>query len=233
MTLATDHGDITFSPGAEEWIEYGPEEQRRRVAFHDYAAIYAVPGLYEAVFYDTLRMCSADEVVGLYADALAELGRPGEAERVFDFGAGNGIGGEVLRREVQPELLVGLDLEPEAAPAAQRDRPGTYDEYLVADVGANPETVDALRRHEFSAVLAVSAIGAGHIPLEVLADTVEGLLPPGGLFAFAVFQGLLPDFHDAFFRRVDADRLGAREYVHRLQPDGTEQLATAVVARLR
>lgn len=55
---ATQLDPIVFSPGGEEWIEFGPADGRRRVAFHDYAAIYAVPGLYEAVFPEALGMCS-------------------------------------------------------------------------------------------------------------------------------------------------------------------------------
>jgi len=233
MPVTMDHGLITYSPEIEEWIEYGPHEDRRRVDFHDYATIYSVPGLYEAVFYDSLRMCSADVVVGLYAAALRDLGRTGAEERVFDLGAGNGIGGEVVRREIGPDMLVGLDLEPVAREAALRDRPGTYDEYLVADLGASPDALEHLRQQDFSALLAVSAIGEGHIPLAVLATTIQELLEPGDLFAFAVFDGLLPAFHDEFFARVDAERLGEREYDHRRQVDGSTVPATAVVAQLR
>jgi len=233
MSVAEDLGPIVFSPGVEEWIEYGPPEARRRVDFHDYATIYGVRGLYEAVFYDQLEMCSADEVVGLYAAALKGLGRPGARERVLDIGAGNGIGGEVLRREIGAEVVVGLDLEPVARDAAQRDRPGVYDEYVIADLASSPSTLEALGAHGFSALVAVSAIGEGHIPLDVLATTIQRLLPPGGLFAFAVFDGLLPAFHDELFARVDAERLGERSYDHRRQVDGTSVPATAVVARLR
>lgn len=233
MNVAEDFGQIVFSPGGEEWIEYGPAEERRRVGFHDYATIYGVPGLYEAVFYDRLEMRSADVVVGLYAAALKELGRPGARERVFDLGAGNGIGGEVLRREVGAETVVGLDLEPVAREAAERDRPGAYDEYLVADLQTSPETLEKLSAHDFSALVAVSAIGEGHIPLELLAKTIQQVLRPGGLFAFAVFDGLLPAFLDEFFARVDAERLGEHSYDHRRQPDGTPLPATAIVARLR
>lgn len=233
MSATADFGQITFSPGGEDWIEYGPPEDRRRIGFHDYAALYGVPGLYEAVFYETLDMSSADVVVGLYADALRELDRPGAEERVFDLGAGNGIGGEVLRREVEPASVVGLDLEPAAREAAERDRPGAYDEYLIADLAASPGILEELRAHDFSALVAVSAIGEGHIPLELLANTIHRLLRPGGLFAFAVFDELLPEFHEEFFVRVDADRLGEHSYDHRRQADGTSHSAVAVVARLR
>lgn len=233
MSTTADFGQITFSPGGEEWIEYGPPEDRQRVGFHDYAALYGVPGLYEAVFYDTLDMCSADVVVRLYADALRDLGRPGAEERVFDLGAGNGIGGEVLRREVGPATVVGLDLEPTAREAVERDRPETYDHYLIADLDASPGTLETLSAYNFSALVAVSAIGEGHIPLELLAKTIHRLLQPGALFAFAVFDELLPEFHDEFFALVDAERLGEHAYDHRRQADGTSHSAVALVARLR
>jgi len=233
VSTTTDFGEITFSPGGEDWIEYGPPEDRRRVGFHDYAALYGVPGLYEAVFYETLDMSSADVIVGLYADALRDLDRSGDQERVFDLGAGNGIGGEVLRREVGPASVIGLDLEPAAREAAERDRPDAYDEYLIADLAASPGTLEDLRAHDFTAMVAVSAIGEGHIPLELLASTVHRLLRPGGLFAFAVFDELLPEFHDEFFVRVDAERLAEHAYDHRRQADGTSHSAVAVVARLR
>ncbi len=232
-STTTDLGQIAFSPDREEWIEYGPEEDRRRVGFHDYAAIYSVPGLYERVFYEELGMCSADVVVGLYGDVLESLGREGADECVFDFGAGSGIGGELLRREVGAGTVIGLDLEPVAREAAERDRPGTYDEYFVADLSAAPETFEVIAAHDFTALVAVSAVGAGHIPVELLADTVNRLLRPGGLFAFAVFAELVPEFFDDFFARVDAERLGAHEYVHRQQADGSTHAATAVVAQLR
>lgn len=233
MPAATDLGDIAFSPGAESWIEYGPPGARRRVGFHDYAAVYAVPGLYERVFYEELGMCSAEVVVGLYGDALDALGRDGSGERVFDFGAGTGIGGDVLRRRLEVGYLVGLDLEPTAAEAAARDFPGVYDEFLIADLSASPEAMEELGAQDFSAVLAISAIGEGHIPLELLAATIERLLGPGGLFAFAVASELVPAFFDEFFARVDAERLGRRDYVHRRQTDGSPHEATAVVAQLR
>lgn len=64
----------------------------------------------------------------LYGDVLESLGRDGADERVFDVGAGSGIGGKLLRREIGAGTVIGLDLEPVAREAAERDRPGTYDE---------------------------------------------------------------------------------------------------------
>jgi len=234
---------IVFSVGAEDWIEFGPAEARRRVGFHDYAAIYAVPGLYEAVFQDALEMRSHIEVVRLYGETLSSLGRPAGDERVFDLGAGNGAGGQELRA-LGVGGVVGLDLEPAARAAAQRDRPGVYDDFLVGDLGGFlAEELAALRARAFTTVLALAAIGVGHIPPAVL-DRALGLLEPGGLFGFAVTPALLPGSEDAaglasgypaFFAELFGDRaeeLARHAYVHRLQTDGTPHHAVALVGRL-
>ncbi len=223
-------GVLEFSAPEEEWIEYGPPGERTRVSFHDYAAIYAVPGLYERAFYDTLSMCSSRVVCGLYADALATLGRPAADERVLDLGAGNGIGGEELRREVGVGEVVGIDLEPAAEQAAARDRPGTYAQYLTADLDAHPEVLDDLG--VVSAVVACSAIGAGHIGLDLLTAIVTRAVRPGGLLAFAVADELVPAFLEELAPRVRAEPLGSVDYVHRRQTDGTPHSARAVCWRV-
>lgn len=231
-------GPITFSADGETWFEYRAGGGRERVAFHDYAAIYAVPGLYERVFYDELGMRSAQTVVELWAEALRSLERDPAVERVLDVGAGNGLGGERIRALGVPSLI-GLDLEPQARVAALRDRPGVYDAYLTGDVlGMN---VDALRAHGFTSVLALSAVGAGHLPSQAL-ERVIGLLEPGGLFAFAVTPVLLPGSTDPegaatgypeTLARLLADgrEVARAEYVHRRQVDGTPHHAVALVGR--
>jgi SAM-dependent methyltransferase len=241
---AADLGELVFSPGAEDWVEFGPVDARRRVAFHDYAALYAVPGLYDRVFRDELGMCSAQRVVGLYARALEQLDRPPAAERVLDLGAGNGIGGEELRR-IGVDRVFGLDLEPQAREAARRDRPGVYDDYVVGDLAGPPEaTLAALAALEPTTVLALSALGPGHAPPAVLDRALE-LLPGGGLFGFAVTPTLLAGSDDPagratgypeFLRELFADRADeiARDaYVHRRRTDGSDDLGVAFVGRLR
>jgi SAM-dependent methyltransferase len=241
--LTTNLGEIAFSPGGEEWIEFGPPAARRRVDFHDYAAIYAVPGLYERVFYGELGMCSATEVVGLYAEALGQAGLDPAEQRVLDLGAGNGIGGEMLRR-IGVGHVVGLDLEPTARIAAERDRPGVYDDFLVGDLGAwPPAELDALAERGLTALLAVAAVGAGHVPPATLRRALDAL-GPRGLFGFAVTPALLPGSQDPDGRATgypdfladllahDAEELGRRAYVHRRQTDGTPHDAVAILGRL-
>lgn len=235
--------DLVFSADGETWVEFGPPGHRRRVGFHDYAAIYAEPGLYERMFYETLGMRSTAEVVRMYADEIVRAGRNPASERVVDFGAGNGLGGIDLR-ELGIGTLIGVDLEPMARVAAERDRPGVYDDYLVGDVGAWSEAeLQALRDHEPTAVLALSAVGIGHISPQTLARALT-VLGPGGLYGFAVTPTLLPGtthegglasgFPDYLPRlQRETDVLLERTYVHRIRTDGTEELATAFLGRIR
>ncbi len=243
--MSTDlHEPIELSPDGESWFAYGPPEDRRRLGFHDYAGIYAVPGLYERLFVQELGMCSHREVVGLYAEVLAAEGLDPAQQRVVDLGAGNGMGGEQLRA-AGVGAVVGLDLEPEAERAAARDRPGTYDDYVVGDLGTLTEAeLEPLRVIAPTALLALSAIGVGHVPPALL-DRALDLVGPGALFAFAVTPALMPGSDDevglgtgypAFLEELlerRAEELGRREYVHRRQADGTPHHAVALIGRLR
>jgi SAM-dependent methyltransferase len=238
----SDLGHVTVAPD-DDWIEYGPPGARTRVGFHDYGAIYAVPGLYERVFYDALAMRTLGTVVGLYRETLAAEGLDPAAQRVLDLGAGNGAAGAALR-EAGVGFVVGLDLEPAARDAAARDRPGVYDDYVVCDLASWPaERVEALRGHRLTAMVAVAALGAGHVPPDVLARAID-VVEPGGLFAFAVLAELLPGTEDpaglatgypaflaALFGEGGATELARREYVHRQTAGGEPQHAAAFAGR--
>ncbi len=195
-----------------------------------------MPGLYERVFYEELGMCSTRVVVGMLA---GEFEAP-EAQRVLDLGAGNGLGGDELR-DRGVERIFGIDVEPQAPIATERDRPGVYERYLIADLADPPaDVMEALEDFAPTAVAALSALGPGHAPPAVLERALQ-LLEPGGLFAFAVMPSLLPGRPDpdgngypAYLEQLFADRaeqLASEAYVHRMQTDGTEHHAVAFVGR--
>ena len=106
-------------------IEDGEE---KRLRFHDYDEIYKRPGLYEQLFYERLRCNSPGKVADLLQRALNTVREPVTELRVIDLGAGNGMMGEVLKREGVARL-VGADIIPEARDAAYRDRSTVYDDY--------------------------------------------------------------------------------------------------------
>ncbi len=230
-------GAVTISPD-ERWFEIGPPGERRRVGFHDYAAIYAEPGLYERVFLEELGMRSTFEVVRLFGEALRDQGLDPAHQRVLDVGAGNGIGGHELRA-LGVGSVVAVDREPAAATAAARDRPGVYDDYIVADLASD---ADRFAGHRLTAVVALSAIGPGHVPPESLQRAL-GLLAPGGLYAFAVMPALLPGSDDEVGQSTGypgylagllarSEELGREAYVHRRQADGSPHEAVALVGRV-
>lgn len=237
-------GEIGFSPGGEDWVEFGPPADRSRIGFHDYSAIYAVPGLYERIFGRELGMRSTAEVVRLYGEQLRADGLDPARERVIDFGAGNGVGGEAMRA-LGVGKIVGIDLEPVARIAAERDRPGAYDDYIVGDLADWTEADFARLAADArpTALLALSALGIGHVPSEVMSRAV-GLLGPGGIYGFALAPRLLPEADDPFgersgypelIRRLEADTelLARSEYVHRRHPDGSADPAVAFLGRVR
>jgi len=127
--------ELDTSPGRdqseESLVVNYPDGTSDRFRLHEYARVYAVPGLYEEVVQRRLQCASpsklAELLVGCAADGGAE---PGDLA-VFDLGAGNGVMGEELRAR-GVETLVGSDSIPAARDAALRDRPGVYAEYLRA-----------------------------------------------------------------------------------------------------
>lgn len=236
-TAVDQFGSVAFSPD-ESWFEVGPPGERRRVGFHDYAAIYAEPGLYERVFIEELGMRSTFEVVRLFGEALRGLGIDPAEQRVLDLGAGNGVGGEALGA-LGVGSVIAVDLEPAARAAAARDRPGVYEDFVVADMARD---AGQLAGRGLTAVVALSAIGPGHVP-PVALERALGLLQPGGLYAFAVMPALLPGSDDEAglatgYPDYLAELLGqseelAREaYVHRRQADGSPHEAVALVGRV-
>ena len=129
----------------EEWCEIHERGEWRRLRFHDYAEIYRRPGLYEHLFYGMLACRSPERVSALLTEVCEESGVAPPDLRVLDLGAGNGIVGQRLR-ERGVEHVLGIDILPEAAAAAERDRRGVYDDYVVADLlELRPEVEARLR----------------------------------------------------------------------------------------
>ena len=158
--------------------------------FHDYDRIFEVPGLYEKIFYDVLGCDSPRFMVGLLGEALAGADVRPDDLRVLDLGAGNGIMAEELAAEGVTHS-VGVDILPEARTAAERDRPGLYAGYHVADLTALPAAEHAaLAEHRLNALTVVAALGFGDIPPAAL-RTAYDLVDDGGWIVLDA-QGRVP-----------------------------------------
>jgi len=232
---------IRFPDGAggdqdSEWCEVQVEGERRRFRFHDYHEIYAVPGLYEQLFYDRLECRSPATVRDLLATQLEELGHDSSDLRVLDLGAGNGIMGEELD-DLGVESIVGVDILGEAGEAAERDRPELYDDYLVADfTKLSREDADRLARRRFTCLTSVAALGFGDIPPLAFANAFD-VLEDGAWVAFTIKDTFLSGDDGSGFaglvrELVSSGRLelqAGRRYRHRLAVDGTPLFYAALV----
>src|SRR3989344_3918646 len=81
-------------PQDEEWCEVQIEGKWKRIRFHDYHEVFRVPGLYETIFYRTLRCNSPNRISSFLSDVASELGVDVASFRALDLGAGNGMSGE-------------------------------------------------------------------------------------------------------------------------------------------
>ena len=151
---------------------------------HDYAALYAVQGLYEAVYVKRL----GGQAPALLAERLAEVVADPAALTVLDVGAGTGAVGTELWR-VGFRRIVGTDIEPASVSAIRRDRGEVYRDARVCDlVTPGGEDRAWLRAVAPDVVAVAGAVGFGHLPVEAFVTLTE-LLAPGGLLALTVARG--------------------------------------------
>jgi len=224
----------------EEWCEVEVEGAWRRIRFHDYHEVYSIPGLYETIFYRTLRCNSPKTVIELLRATLLEHSYAPEELRVLDMGAGNGMVGEELQ-SLGTRDIVGVDIIPEAKAAAERDRPWVYNDYLVADMTRpTEEQRRRLEQARFNALTTVAALGFGDIPVDAFFNAYN-LVADEGWLAFNIKEDFLRD--DAaetsgfasLIRRITREGILQMElykrYCHRLSIAGEPLYYIAVVAQ--
>ena len=221
----------------QEWCEIEIEGERRRLRFHDYAEIYAVPGLYELLFAERLRCVSPRVVTDLLgAEMHASRVKPGRLT-ALDFGAGNGMVGELLAEQGIGEI-VGVDLLAEARDAAHRDRPGLYEDYYALDLTElRPEDRRDLMRHDFDLMTCVAALGFGDIPPLAFAEAFNLVGSPGWI-AFNIRDRFFEEedprsfggFIGRMFREGILSERTRKRYTHRLSITGMPLEYIAFVA---
>lgn len=222
----------------EEWFEFELNGRSRRLRIHDYAELYSVPGLYEALIYDKLGCKSPQRLAKLLGAVLADWRTDASDLRVLDLGAGNGIVAEELGK-LGARHVIGLDLLEEAEAAADRDRPGLYADYLVADLSRPSRSdLDRLERHQLNCLVSVAALGFGDIAPESF-TTAFNAIAPGGWLGMTIkdefldagdnsgFAGFVKALIDQNIITVQAHQ----RYCHRLSISGEKLYYVAVVAR--
>jgi SAM-dependent methyltransferase len=224
----------------EEWCEVEIDGATRRLRFHDYTEIYSIPGLYERLIYERLGCQSPRVIARLLASELESRGEDLGSLRVLDLGAGNGIVAEELA-DIGDGRYVGVDIIQAAADAAERDRPGLYDEYVVADL-LDPDSgaAERLDRQSLNALTCVAALGFGDIPPEVFCEALRHVETPA-LVAYTIKDSFLGDKDPSGFSDL-VDRLeregslvtiSRERYQHRLNWAGEPLHYVAVLAEKR
>jgi SAM-dependent methyltransferase len=242
VTIQISATEVSFSTrggGAtqdEEWCEITVDGERRRIRFHDYDEIFQVPGLYERIFHDHLQCRSPQEVCKLLAEELAKAGAAPDGMRAIDVGAGNGLVAEELRR-IGVGPIVGADIIPEAAEAAERDRPELYEDYVVCDLtDLDDAERTRLAPEPADCMTTVAALGFADIPPAAFAAAFN-LVRPGGWIAFNIKADFLDNgdrsgFKELILRMFDEGLLtecARRRYRHRMSITGEELMYVAVV----
>lgn len=224
----------------EEWFEVEVDGETRRLRFHDYDEIYAIPGLYEELIYERLRCESPRVIARLLAEELDRRDTDPAKLRVLDLGAGNGIVAEEVSK-LGADYFVGIDIIPEAAESAERDRPGLYDEYVVADLMKLPdETRERLDSSGLNALTCVAALGFGDIPPAVFCEALRRISTPA-LVVYTIKEKFLgeedPSGFSDLVERLEAEgtlvTLKTERYQHRLSWAGEPLHYIAVVAEKR
>ncbi len=225
----------------EEFCEVQLGETWQKIRFHDYHEVFAVPGLYEALFYTRLKCCSPLRVASLLDEVLSDFPHRGGEMRVLDVGAGNGMMGQEMRG-IGATRIVGVDIIPEAKTATDRDRPGVYDDYLIADLTAlSPEHGARLQEAKLNCLTCVAALGFGDIPPQAFA-TAYNHIDEKGWLAFTIKENFLDADCDVsgfsgLVRRLRSERMievqAYRRYRHRLSMSGKPLHYVAMVATKR
>jgi len=159
--------------------------------------------------------------------------------RVIDLGAGNGMMGEVLKREGVARL-VGADIIPEARDAAYRDRSTVYDDYYIEDfTNLDGDVLRELRDWRFDCLTCVAALGFGDVPPQAFFNAMK-LVRTDGWLAFNIKETFLDHTENAGLSRLVRELIFSKYldvyhlelYRHRLSMEGTQLFYYALVGRM-
>lgn len=235
LVVALPEPSLSMSQDAE-WCVVQMGDEWRQIRFHDYDALFSVPGLYEKVIYEVLKCNSPRVIRELFEAELKKTNTPAERLRVLDLGAGNGMVGEELAGAGVP-YIVGVDIIPEAKDAALRDRPGLYDAYEVVDMtDLEPDEQQRLAKKRLNALTCVAALGFGDIPPRAFAEAYN-VVTPGGWVAFNIKEDFLTAHDQSGFAvlirtLLDEGLLEIRQrrlYQHRLATNGDPLKYEAII----
>ena len=212
--------------------------EKIKIRFHDYDAIYKIPGLYEQVFYDRLKCTSPSKVTEILKSAIDQSHENFTELRVLDLGAGNGLMGEALKK-YGVSRLVGVDIIPEAQMATERDRPHLYDAYYVTDFcKLSSDDREEFQSWSLNCLTSVAALGFGDIPPKAFIQAFN-VIQPKGWIGFNIKETFLDEGDKSGFSKMIRDLIFSEyldiyhleRYRHRLSMEGEPLYYFAIAAR--
>jgi len=231
--------EVESANQGQETITVTYNGKTKKFLTHDYDEIYKVPGLYEHLFYESFKCNSPEVVCSLLDEHLDKTSDKVEDLVVLDVGAGNGMVGEVFHN-MGAQAVIGIDIIEEAAQAANRDRPGIYDNYYVEDLTDLPDNVeDEILKQNPNCLSIVAALGFDDIPPEAFAKSFN-LISDQGWLAFNIKDEFFDDkasssgFSRLLNKMTDQGNMeivSQEKYRHRICQDGTPLDYYAVVAK--
>ena len=210
----------------------------RKIRFHDYDEIYQIQGLYEQIFYERLKCSSPAKVAGILESAVNQSQDSFTELRVLDFGAGNGIMGEELKKH-GVSRLIGVDIIPEAYEATIRDRPGLYDSYYVEDfTRLDEDKRDDIESWQCDCMVTVAALGFGDIPTRAFIEAFN-IIKNEGWIAFNIKETFFNHKDDSGFSKTIRELIFSKyldvyhleRYRHRLSIKGESLYYFAIAGR--
>lgn len=213
-------------------------DKKKKIRFHDYNEIYKVPGLYEQLFYERLKCQSPQKVAAILNSSISQMKENFSELRVLDFGAGNGMMGDELKK-FGPARLAGVDIIPEASAATERDRPGVYDAYFVEDFcNLDEEQRNDIAAWSFDCLTTVAALGFGDIPPKAFIEALN-IIQSHGWVAFNIKETFFDKNDSSGFSRLVRELIFSEyldlyhleRYRHRLSIEGKPLYYFAISGR--
>jgi len=222
----------------EAWFYLQEGDKQRKIRFHDYDKIYQVQGLYEQIFYDRLKCTSPEKVATILESSLKQSEDNLSELRVLDFGAGNGMMGEALKKHGVARLI-GVDIIQDAYEATVRDRPGLYDAYYVEDfTQLNDEKREDIASWQCDCMVTVAALGFGDIPTKAFIEAFN-IIKTKGWIAFNIKETFFDTSDESGFSKMIRELIFSKyldvyhieRYRHRLSIEGEPLYYFAIAGR--
>jgi hypothetical protein len=227
---------IRFPDDEPDTFEIRIDNEWKSLNLRDREQIFTKPGLYEQLVCDILRCHAATKLANLFLSVLHERDLSPTILSVLDLGASNGVVAEEMRR-IGVSSVVGIDPLPEARDAAERDRWGIYDDYIVSDLSNPSRSLNKRLIALDPDVLVMAGAPASHdVSLHTFAVAFNAVRTTGWLVLStpdvvahdsSPLQQLLHDMVEKRIVQLEA----SRRYVHSLNPDGRKIERVAVIAR--